>query len=85
MAKRVCIVLNTDGLIVNRIIVDENTPDNFSPGPGLTMSDITTAPVDVPVLDENGQPTGETQTVVVPMAMGGAYINGQYTPPGEGE
>ena len=35
----------------------------------------------MPVLDEDGHPTGETQSVVVPMAIGGTYINGVYTPP----
>ena len=79
-----CIVLNSDGLIVNRIVVDEHTPADFSPGPGLTMSDVIIAPIDVPVLDDNDEPTGETQTVVVPMAIGGTYSNGVYTPPNEG-
>ena len=30
-------VTNTDGLIVNRIVVDETTPDDWHPGPGLTL------------------------------------------------
>ena len=77
------IVLNASGRIVNRIVIDENTPADFSPGPGLTMPDVTTAPIEVLVLDENGEPTGETETVVVPMAIGGTYINGVYTPPEE--
>ena len=77
------IVLNFAGLIVNRIVVDDHTPANFSPGPGLTMSDATEAPIDVPVLDENGESTGETETVVVPMTIGGTYINGIYTLPEE--
>ena len=77
-----CIVLNDAGRIVNRIVVDENTPADFSPGPGLTMSDTIEAPIEVPVLDpETGLPTGETQTVIVPMTIGGTYINGVYTPP----
>lgn len=75
------LVLNTQGRIVNRIVIDENTPDDFHPGAGLTCSDVTAAPIDVPVLDHNGQPTGETETVVVPMAIGGTYLNGVYTPP----
>ena len=75
------IVLDAAGRIVNRIVIDHNTPADFSPGPGLTMSDVLTAPIDVPVLDEDGQATGETQSVVVPMAIGGSYINGVYTPP----
>ena len=80
------IVLNAAGLIVNRIVVDETTPADFSPGPGLTMSDTIEAPIDVPVLDpDTGQPTGETETVIVPMAIGGTYIDGVYTPPGEAE
>ena len=84
MAQKICIVLNADGLIVNRIVIDENTPTDFSPGPGLAMSDTTEAPIEVPVLDpETAEPTGETQTVIVPMAIGGAYINGVYTPPQE--
>ena len=48
------------------------------------MSDTIEAPIDVPVFDpETGLPTGETETVVVPMAIGGAYSNGVYTPPQE--
>lgn len=81
---RISIVLDANGRIVNRIVVDFDgiTPAHFSPGPGLTMSDTITAPIDVPVLDpDTGETTGETQTVVVPMAIGGAYINGVYTPP----
>ena len=77
------IVLNASGRIVNRIVVNEHTPADFSPGPGLTLCDVTTAPIDVPVLDEDGQPTGGTQTVVVPMAIGGTYIGGVYRPPSE--
>ena len=80
------IVLNAAGLIVNRIVIDDNTPADFSPGPGLAMSDVNTAPIDVPVIDpETGEPTGKPQTVIVPMAIGGTYINGEYTPPGEGD
>ena len=80
-----CIALNSDGLIVNRIVVDENTPADFSPGPDLILSNTIEAPVEVPVTDpDTGEPTGETQTVVVPMAIGGTYINGAYTPPNEG-
>ena len=76
------LVLNSNGLIVNHIVVNKNTPADFSPGHGLTMSDTIEAPIDVPVLDpETGEPTGETQTVIVPMAIGGTYINGVYTPP----
>ena len=77
-----CIVLDQSGRIVNRIVIDENTPADFSPGPGLTMSDTIEAPIDVPMIDpDTREPTGETQTVVVPMAIGGTYINGVYTPP----
>ena len=75
------IVVSPSGRIVNRIVIDESTPTDFSPGPGLTMSDTIEAPIEVPVLDENDEPTGETQTVIVPMAIGGAYVNGVYTPP----
>ena len=75
------IVLNAAGRIVNHIVVDDNTPANFSPGPGLTMSDVSTAPIDVPVLNEHGEPTGETATITVPIAIGGTYRHGVYTPP----
>lgn len=75
------IVLNIDGLIINRIVVDENTPPDFSAGPGLTISDVLTAPIEVPVLDDTGERTGETETVIVPLAIGGTYSNGTYTPP----
>ena len=77
------IVLNGSGLIVNRIVIDANTPADFSPGPGLAMSDTIEAPIEIPVLDEEDQPTGETENVVVPMAIGGTYIHGVYTPPNE--
>ena len=30
-------VTNVDGLIVNRIVVDETTPADWHPGPGLTL------------------------------------------------
>lgn len=75
------IVLNAAGRIVNRIVLDASTPLDFSPGPGLIMSEVLTAPIEVPVLDDALKPTGQTETVVVPMAIGGAYINGVYTPP----
>ena len=32
-----CIVVNADGLIVNRIVCSEETPDDWHPGTGLTM------------------------------------------------
>lgn len=32
-----CIVVDVDGLIVNRIVCSEDTPEDWTPGPGLTM------------------------------------------------
>lgn len=32
-----CLVVNSEGLVVNLIVCDENTPDDFSPGSGLTL------------------------------------------------
>ena len=66
----VCIVLNSDGLIVNRIVVDENTPADFSPAPGLVCNDTTEAEIEI-----------DGERVTVPMDIGGRYINGVYTPP----
>ena len=31
------LVTDAEGLIVNRIVLDENTPRNWTPGPGLTL------------------------------------------------
>ena len=35
--ERAQLVINDDGLVVNRIVTDETTPNDFNPGPGLTM------------------------------------------------
>ena len=75
------IVLTPAGLVVNRIMVaDEGLPRGFSAGDGLTIHDLHEAEADMPVYDDDGQPTGATATVIVPIAIGGAYVAGVYTP-----
>lgn len=72
------VALDANGNIVNRIVVDENTGDL-----GLTYAPVTEAPITVPVLDDQGNPTGATETITVPLQIGGTYINSVYTPPAE--
>ena len=54
------LVTSQDGRIVNRIVCDADTPDDWHPGPGLTL-----------------------HPPEVQGAIGGAIINGVYTPPAE--
>ena len=53
------LIVDSDGLIVNRILLDTATT-SWEPGPGLTMLPAT-----------------------IHGAIGGAYLNGVYTPPPE--
>ena len=77
------IVIDTHGRIVNRIVVDETSPNDFSLGAGLTLLSVLEAEIDVPALDGEDNPTGETETITVPLEIGGTYIDGKYAPPAE--
>ena len=37
MPTAVHVITNSDGLVVNRIVVDDTTPTDWHPGPGLTL------------------------------------------------
>ena len=37
MNMRIHLVVDAEGTVINRIVLDENTPDNWTPGPGLRL------------------------------------------------
>ena len=68
------LLVNRDGLIVNRIVTNDDTPTDIGADRGLTRvaatSEIVQETVDEIIVD-----------ITIEYEIGGTYVNGVYTPP----